>query len=61
MFFRKNVKDSLGDMELELRGSLHAVQSELTPGCERTLLQLLCYGAMPTCNSGSKTESDMYM
>lgn len=50
VFFRMNVRDSIADMELELRGSLHALQDELTPGCEMVIMQLLCYGALPICS-----------
>ena len=44
-------------MELELRGTLHAVQEELTPGCEMLARQLLCSGALPTCENGSECVS----
>ena len=56
VLFRKNVKDSIADMELELRGALHSVQDErLSPGCELAVLELLCYGALPVCMGDSKT------
>ena len=59
VLFRENVKDSIADMELELRGALHSVQGdELLPGCERAVLELLCYGALPICVGDSKTCSD---
>ncbi|CAI8014729.1 Tyrosine-protein kinase receptor cam-1 [Geodia barretti] len=56
VLLRRQLKDSVADMELELRGTLHAVQEELTPGCEMLARQLLCSGALPTCENGNKLE-----
>ena len=56
VLFRRNMKDSIADMELELRGALHSVQDEqLSPGCELAVLELLCHGALPVCMGHSKT------
>ena len=59
VFFRRNVKDSIADMELELRGAIHMVQDSLTKGCKQALLQLLCYGALPTCIENSEGPRDI--
>jgi hypothetical protein len=57
VLFRENVKDSIADMELELRGALHSVQGdELSPCCERAVLELLCYGALPICVGDTKCQ-----
>ena len=42
------------DVELELRGSMHALEDELTPGCELVAMQLLCYGALPVCSDNGE-------
>ena len=61
VLFRQNVKDSITEMELELRGGLHSVQNDqLSPGCELAVLELLCYGALPICLGDSKTWNLMH-
>ena len=56
VLLRRQLKDSVSGMELELRGTLHKIHgalqlagSELTPGCELVTRQLLCRGALPNC------------
>lgn len=56
VFFRRTVKESIKEMEVHLRGKVHAIPDVLTPGCDLALLQILCYRAMPMCSGGGKRE-----
>lgn len=52
------MKDTVIDMELELRGLSHIMEdnlkNKLTPGCQLLVKQLLCLGALPTCSNGGE-------
>ena len=50
----RNLKESVDILEAEILGRLYSIRDLITPGCEQALRQLVCYGALPTCNGNGE-------
>ena len=54
VYFRRQRRDSVETLELDLKVILHLVQDEPSHGCELVAKQLLCAGALPTCRDNGE-------